>query len=1365
MDKKIKDMFFGDVNNPKSDFNKMQISIASPELIYSWSHGVVKKHETINYRTLKPERGGLFCAQIFGPIKDNTCLCGKYKKLKHAGMICEKCGVEITSSSVRRERMGHIELVTPVVHVWFLRALPSRIGLLLDMTLKTLESIIYFENNVIVDSGMTEMAMGTVLSSQKTQEVMLEHGDEVSVSSGAEAIRKLLESLDLKEEIIKVHQALASTKSELKTRKLSKRLHILEAFINSKNKPEWMVLTNLPVIAPDLRPLVHLDGGRFASSDLNELYRRVINRNNRLKKLLTLKAPDIILCNEKRMLQEAVDALLDNSKTARVVLGANKRPLKSISDNIKGKRGRFRQNLLGKRVDYSGRSIITSGPNLKFYQCGLPKEMALELFKPFIYAELQNNGHGGTIKAVKDIVKNKESIVWEALDKIIHQHLVILNRAPTLHRLSMQAFEPILIEGKALQLHPLSCSPFNADFDGDSMAVHIPLSLEAQLEARVLMLSSNNILNPRDGECAITPTQDIVLGLYYASMERAGVKGCGNLYPNYTAVKQSYDCGILHLHARIKMKVGASIVSTTTGRVLLSQYLPVELAFSDINQLLIKSVIGKIISKCFNLLGKYRTVQFLDQLMSLGFHFSTQSGTSIGLKDMIMPSNRLSTIMATNEKTADLQEQYQQGLISAQERYNHTITLWVDANSRITKQLEKELAYDSSSGQIINPLYLMSHSGARGSISQLRQLSGMRGLMASPGGALIDTPITANFREGLTALQYFTATHGARKGLADTALKTASAGYLTRRLVDVAQDIVVNEQTCCGTTDGIMMKSINKDGMNIVPLGERILGRLCCDDIVLSESTMIPRGTLITDKEMTQISAHKLHSVKVRSPLKCRDPKKVCISCYGIDLATNQIVCTGEPVGIVAAQSISEPGTQLTLRTFHAGGASSASDTVASIVAEYTCTLRYRNIKAIQNANGQFIVLSRSAILELRDEKDVLLQEYNVSYGGLIYFADGATVQIGDSLALWNPNIHSVVTEASGFLQFEDMNNNPGVIDMLDTSTGLHSYRVIDPDTRSELRPRLCIVDTDGGLVNNNGKHAVYNLDPGSYVYLQSQAYVQAGDVIAIIRKDVLKEQDIVGGLPRIIELFEARKPKNPAVMVSMNGTITFGKEIRGKQKYTIQSLEEGDDTKVELLIPRAQRLNAFDGEQLHKGDLISEGSINPHDLLHIHGMDAAVDFIIDAIQNIYRSQGVKINDKHLEVVLKVMFSKVEITASQEPLFMNGDHVDRHKVEKHNQLLAFQNIPLIKYKPIIVGITKSSLSTDSFLAAASFQETTRILIDAAINGQIDNLTGFKENVLIGRLIPAGTSMKHIKQSIEHKLNLTAAEAVTLENML
>lgn len=1372
---------------PAIDFDAIKIALASPDLIRSWSYGEVKKPETINYRTFKPERDGLFCAAIFGPIKDYECLCGKYKRMKHRGVVCEKCGTEVTLAKVRRERMGHIDLASPVAHIWFLKSLPSRIGLMLDMTLRDIERILYFEAYVVTEPGLTPLERGMLLTEEQFLQARQEHGDDFEAAMGAEAVYDLLRTIDLQSEMVTLKEEIASTNSETKLKRLTKRIKLVEAFLESGNRPEWMVMTVLPVLPPDLRPLVPLDGGRFATSDLNDLYRRVINRNNRLRRLLELNAPDIIVRNEKRMLQESVDALMDNGRRGRAITGTNKRPLKSLADMIKGKQGRFRQNLLGKRVDYSGRSVIVVGPTLRLHECGLPKKMALELFKPFIFAKLQRRGLATTIKAAKKLVEREEAEVWDILEEVIREHPVLLNRAPTLHRLGIQAFEPVLIEGKAIQLHPLVCTAFNADFDGDQMAVHVPLSLEAQLEARALMMASNNILSPANGEPIIVPSQDVVLGLYYMTRALENKAGEGMAFANVAEVKRAYDNRVVQLHAKCKVRITetvknedgsteqkTSIVDTTVGRALLREVLPEGLPFALANVELTKKNISRLINSSYRMLGLKDTVVFADKLMYTGFAYATRAGVSIGIDDMLIPVEKKGILDEAEAEVLEIQEQYQSGLVTAGERYNKVVDIWSRTNERVAKAMMDAIGTDTVTNakgervpqKSMNSIYIMADSGARGSQAQIRQLAGMRGLMAKPDGSIIETPITANFREGLNVLQYFISTHGARKGLADTALKTANSGYLTRRLVDVAQDVVITE-TDCGTNEGLMMTPIVEGGDVVEPLRDRVLGRMVAEDVFLpgnDDEPIVTRNTLLDEGWVAKLEDAGVQSIKVRSTITCQSAFGVCAHCYGRDLGRGHLVNHGEAVGVVAAQSIGEPGTQLTMRTFHIGGAASRAAAIDNVTVKTTGTIKFNNLKHVDHAAGHLVAVSRSGELSVLDNHGRERERYKLPYGATISVKDGADIKAGQQVANWDPHNHPIVSEVAGFVRFIDFVDGVTVIEKTDELTGLASREITDPKRRGsqgkDLRPIVRIVDKNGKDLSIPGTDlpAQYLLPPRSIVNLQDGAPVGVGDVVAKIPQEASKTRDITGGLPRVADLFEARKPKDPAVLAERSGIVSFGKDTKGKQRLIIK---DTDGNEHEELIPKYRQIIVFEGEHVEKGETVVDGEPSPQDILRLLGVEPLAVYLTKEIQDVYRLQGVKINDKHIEVIVRQMLRKVEIIDQGDSKFLNGEQVERQRLVEENARLAARNEILAKVEPVLLGITKASLATESFISAASFQETTRVLTEAAVRGTRDGLRGLKENVIVGRLIPAGTGLAYHTLRRRNASGLTESEMETL----
>ena len=1351
------------------DFDGIRIALASPEKIRSWSYGEVKKPETINYRTFKPERDGLFCAKIFGPVKDYECLCGKYKRLKHRGVICEKCGVEVTQSKVRRERMGHIDLASPVAHIWFLKSLPSRMGMLLDMTLRDIERILYFEAFIVIDPGLTGLEQGQLLTDEQYLDALEEYGDEFDARMGAEAVFEMLKALDLRVEAEKLREEMNGTNSETKLKKYSKRLKLLEAFIESGNKPEWMVMTVLPVLPPELRPLVPLEGGRFATSDLNDLYRRVINRNNRLKRLLDLNAPDIIVRNEKRMLQESVDALLDNGRRGRAITGSNRRPLKSLADMIKGKQGRFRQNLLGKRVDYSGRSVIVVGPTLRLHQCGLPKKMALELFKPFIFSKLERRGLATTIKAAKKMVERETAEVWDILEEVIREHPVMLNRAPTLHRLGIQAFEPVLIEGKAIQLHPLVCAAFNADFDGDQMAVHVPLALEAQLEARSLMMSSNNILAPASGEPIIVPSQDVVLGLYYMTREQVNVRGEGKVFADASEVRRAYDNGEAALHARIKVRIHERIVDeegewseqttlreTTVGRTLLYEIVPAGLAFDRVDQAMNKKAISAVLNSSYRRLGLKDTVVFADQIMYMGFYYSTKAGVSFGVEDMEIPEEKAEILGRAEEEVKEIEQQYTSGLVTNGERYNKVVDIWSHTNEQISgammDRLGKDIVHDAEGNEVeqesLNSVYIMADSGARGSPAQIRQLAGMRGLMAKPDGSIIETPITANFREGLDVLQYFISTHGARKGLADTALKTANSGYLTRRLVDVSQDLVVTEEDC-GTERGLSMQPLIEGGDVVEALGERVLGRVLAEHVYHpgTDDVAIKAGTLLDEYWVNRLEQMSVDHVLVRAPITCDTRYGVCAKCYGRDLGRGHLVNVGEAVGVIGAQSIGEPGTQLTMRTFHIGGAASRAAAVSEIEVKTTGTVRLYNLKMVKHtSSGKNVAVSRSGEVLVYDEAGSERERYKVPYGATIHLNDGDPVEGGQIVANWDPHTHPIVTEVAGRLEFVDFVEGTSVESQTDEITGLSSLVILDPKQQGatrDMRPMVKLVDAEGGNICIPGTDtpAHYFLPAGAIVQQENAADVEIGDVLARIPQESSKTRDITGGLPRVADLFEARRPKEAGVLAETSGVVSFGKETKGKKRLVITP-PHSDADPVEMLIPKWRHISVFEGEHVERGEVIVDGPTDPHDILRLLGVEELARYIVNEVQDVYRLQGVKINDKHIEVIVRQMLRKIEITDAGDTKLLKGDQIEYPRVLEENERVEAQGGRPARWDPMLLGITKASLATESFISAASFQETTRVLTEAAVAGKVDDLRGLKENVIVGRLIPAGTGLAY-----------------------
>jgi len=1376
------------------EFDALRIGLASPEMIRSWSYGEVKKPETINYRTFKPERDGLFCARIFGPTKDYECLCGKYKRLKHRGVICEKCGVEVTLAKVRRDRMGHIELASPTAHIWFLKSLPSRIGLLLDMTLRDIERVLYFESFVVIEPGLTDLERGQLLTDEQYYDALEQYGDEFTAKMGAEAVQDLLTSMSLEDEIKQLREEIPQTNSETKIKKLSKRLKLMEAFQASGNKPEWMILTVLPVLPPDLRPLVPLDGGRFATSDLNDLYRRVINRNNRLKRLLDLNAPDIIVRNEKRMLQESVDALLDNGRRGRAITGSNKRPLKSLADMIKGKQGRFRQNLLGKRVDYSGRSVIVVGPTLRLHQCGLPKKMALELFKPFIFGRLEGRGLATTIKAAKKMVEREEPVVWDILDEVIREHPVLLNRAPTLHRLGIQGFEPVLIEGKAIQLHPLVCAAYNADFDGDQMAVHVPLTLEAQLESRALMMSTNNILSPASGDPIIVPSQDVVLGLYYMTRDAVNVPGEGTAFADLREVHRAYRSGRVDLHARVKARITeeplddagepqptTTVYDTTVGRALLYDIVPKALPFALVNETLDKKSISALLNECYRNVGLKDTVVFADQLMYMGFEFSTRSGCSIGVNDFEIPDSKRGIVGEAENEVKEIENQYASGLVTQGEKYNKVIDIWSRANDMVAKAmmdgLSAEPVVDREGNEVeqdsFNSVYMYADSGARGSPAQIRQLAGMRGLMAKPDGSIIETPITANFREGLSVNQYFISTHGARKGLADTALKTANSGYLTRRLVDVSQDLVITEADC-GTEEGLTMTALIEGGDVVEPLATRVLGRVVARDIPAADgkSVLIARGTMLDERWVEQLEALGVDEVPVRSPITCATRYGVCSMCYGRDLARGHQVNIGEAVGVIAAQSIGEPGTQLTMRTFHIGGAASRATAVDNVQVKHGGKIRLHNLKTVARESGELVAVSRSGEVGVIDDHGREREKYKLPYGGVLSVGEGDQVEAGQVIANWDPHTHPIITEVGGKVVFEDMEEGVSVHRKTDELTGLTNIEVIDPKDRpaagKDLRPAVRLLDRKGKEVRlaHSEVPAHYLLPPAAILSIEDGQSIGVGDVIARIPQEGTKTRDITGGLPRVADLFEARKPKEPAILAEASGIVSFGKETKGKRRLIIT---QPDGETVETLIPKWRNIGVFEGEQVERGEMVSEGPLSPHDILRLQGVNALANYIVNEIQEVYRLQGVAINDKHIEVVVRQMLRKVEITDPGESTFIRGEQLEYVEAEDVCAELEADGKTAPTYERVLLGITKASLATESFISAASFQETTRVLTEAAVTGKRDFLRGLKENVVVGRLIPAGTGLAHHterrrRREAEHAARLARETGASAEDV-
>ncbi|MGN0929822.1 MAG: DNA-directed RNA polymerase subunit beta' [Alphaproteobacteria bacterium] len=1368
---------------PEDSFSKLKISVASPEQIRSWSYGEVKKTETINYRTFKPEKDGLFCAKIFGPVKDYECLCGKYKRIKYRGVICEKCGVEVTLSKVRRERMGHIELASPVAHIWFLKSLPSKMGVLLDMPLKKLEKVLYFDNYIVIEPGLTPLKMHELLTEDEYQHYIEEYGqDSFRAGIGAEALKEMLASVDLKDEAEKLRLELKDMKFEIARKKVIQRLKIIEAFLESGSKPEWMIMDVIPVIPPELRPLVALDGGRFATADLNDLYRRVINRNNRLKRLMELKAPEIIIRNEKRMLQEAVDSLFDNSRRPRPVVASNRRPLKSLADMLKGKSGRFRQNLLGKRVDYSGRSVIVSGPMLKLHQCGLPKRMALELFKPFIYSKLEFYGHANTIKSAKKMVDKELPIVWDILEEVIKEHPVLLNRAPSLHRLSIQAFEPVLIEGKAIRLHPLVCTAFNADFDGDQMAVHVPLSLEAQLEARVLMMSTNNILHPANGKPIITPNQDIVLGIYYMSIEIEKAKGEGMVLGSLDEIKLALASKKLDMHAKIKARIEVvndngeienKVVDTTAGRVLIYEIVPKAkgVSFDLVNQQMTKKKIGELFGAIYKNCGQKETVIFADKIMDLGYKNAMYSGISFGKDNIVVPDSKKKLIEETEKKVIEFEKQYQEGLITSKEKYNKVVDAWANCSEVVANEMMKVLSKQEE-GKPQNPIYMMANSGARGSKAQVKQLAGMRGLMAKPNGEIIETPIISNFKEGLTVAEYFNSTHGARKGLADTALKTANAGYLTRRLVDVSQDAIITMEDC-GTERSISVSAVVDGGNVVESLAERILGRIAAEDIVTHNGELIvSKNNQITEEDIKKIEADGIEAVKIRSVLTCEAKHGICAKCYGRDLARGNMVNVGEAVGIIAAQSIGEPGTQLTMRTFHIGGAAQKGVEKSSIESPYDATIKFENTSYVKNSAGDNIVMTRNAELIFVDSTGKEINRQKMPYGTKLYALEGDKVTKGQKVAEWNPYIRPIITEVSGKLNFVDLIDGVSVSEVKDESTGISSKVVVDWKTglkKKDLNPSIFILDEKGNnLVLSSGSVARYIISTGTVLSSNNGDEVKAGDIIAYIPREDSKTKDITGGLPRVAELFEARRPKDAALIAEKDGTIVFKEDYKSKYKIAIVPNDESDE--VEYLISKTTALNVQDGDIVKKGDKITEGKVAPHDILRIFGVEELAKYLVSEIQGVYRLQGVEINDKHIEVIVRQMLRKNEIIDAGATTFVNGEYVDEEDlIEENKKAIEVGGKPAVS-RPYLLGITKASLQTRSFISAASFQETTKVLIESAIAGREDMLTGLKENVIVGRLIPAGTGayinrIKSIAKAQDQEIETQNMEAKAVETDL
>ena len=1347
---------FNPLTPPKA-FDEIKVSLASPERILSWSYGEIKKPETINYRTYKPERDGLFCARIFGPIKDYECLCGKYKRMKYRGVVCEKCGVEVTLQKVRRERMGHIELAAPVAHIWFLKSLPSRIGLMLDMTLRDLERVLYFENYVVIEPGLTDLTYGQMMSEEEFMDAQDTYGaDAFEADIGAEAIRKMLSNIDLESEAETLRADLAEATGELKPKKIIKRLKVVESFLESGNRPEWMIMTVIPVIPPELRPLVPLDGGRFATSDLNDLYRRVINRNNRLKRLIDLRAPDIIVRNEKRMLQESVDALFDNGRRGRVITGANKRPLKSLSDMLKGKHGRFRQNLLGKRVDFSGRSVIVTGPELKLHQCGLPKKMALELFKPFIYSRLEAKGLSSTVKQAKKLVEKERPEVWDILDEVIREHPVLLNRAPTLHRLGIQAFEPQLIEGKAIQLHPLVCSAFNADFDGDQMAVHVPLSLEAQLEARVLMMSTNNVLSPANGAPIIVPSQDMILGLYYTSIAREGMKGEGMVFSSIDEVQYALDTGEVHMHAKITARIlqideeGNEVYKrfeTTPGRVRLGALLPMnaKAPFELVNQLLRKKDVQRVIDTVYRYCGQKESVIFCDQIMSMGFKEAFKAGISFGKDDMVIPDTKWTIVDETREQVKDFEQQYMDGLITQGEKYNKVVDAWSKCNDKVTEAMMSTISdvkYDENGAEgEINSVYMMAHSGARGSVTQMKQLGGMRGLMAKPNGDIIETPIISNFKEGLTVLEYFNSTHGARKGLSDTALKTANSGYLTRRLVDVAQDCIVREPDC-GTEQAITAEAAVNDGEVVATLGERVLGRVSADDVLRpgTDEILVKSGQLIDERAADLIEDANVQSMRIRSPLTCEAEDGVCAACYGRDLARGTQVNIGEAVGIIAAQSIGEPGTQLTMRTFHIGGVAQGGQQ-SFMESSTDGIVSFENANLLDNAAGETLIMGRNMKLRIMDEHGEERASHKLGYGTKLFVKDGQKIARGDKMFEWDPYTLPIIAEKAGKVRYVDLVTGIAVREETDDATGMTQKIVADwraAPKGNELKPELLIVDEDGEpLRNDAGNPVTYPMSVDAILSVEEGQDIQAGDVVARIPREGAKTKDITGGLPRVAELFEARRPKDHAIIAEIDGYVRFGRDYKNKRRIAIEPADETLEP-VEYMVPKGKHIPVTEGDYVQKGDYIMDGNPAPHDILAIMGVEALADYMINEVQDVYRLQGVKINDKHIEVIVRQMLQKWEILDSGQTTLLKGEHVDKVEFDEANAKAEEKGQRPASGQPILLGITKASLQTRSFISAASFQETTRVLTEASVQGKRDKLVGLKENVIVGRLIPAGT---------------------------
>ncbi|WP_192965357.1 DNA-directed RNA polymerase subunit beta' [Phycobacter azelaicus] len=1369
MNQEITNNPFNPLTPPKV-FDEIKVSLASPERILSWSYGEIKKPETINYRTFKPERDGLFCARIFGPIKDYECLCGKYKRMKYRGVVCEKCGVEVTLQKVRRERMGHIELAAPVAHIWFLKSLPSRIGLMLDMTLRDLERVLYFENYVVIEPGLTDLTYGQMMTEEEYMDAQDQYGmDAFTANIGAEAIREMLAAIDLEAEAEQLRAELAEATGELKPKKIIKRLKVVESFLESGNRPEWMIMTVIPVIPPELRPLVPLDGGRFATSDLNDLYRRVINRNNRLKRLIELRAPDIIVRNEKRMLQESVDALFDNGRRGRVITGANKRPLKSLSDMLKGKQGRFRQNLLGKRVDFSGRSVIVTGPELKLHQCGLPKKMALELFKPFIYSRLEAKGLSSTVKQAKKLVEKERPEVWDILDEVIREHPVMLNRAPTLHRLGIQAFEPTLIEGKAIQLHPLVCSAFNADFDGDQMAVHVPLSLEAQLEARVLMMSTNNVLSPANGAPIIVPSQDMILGLYYVTLEREGMVGEGKVFGTIEEVEHALNAGEVHLHSKITARIpqideeGNEVLKrfeTTPGRVRLGALLPknAKAPFELVNRLLRKKEVQQVIDTVYRYCGQKESVIFCDQIMTMGFREAFKAGISFGKDDMVIPDGKWTIVDDTREQVKDFEQQYMDGLITQGEKYNKVVDAWSKCNDRVTDAMMNTISADKrdENGAVMEPnsVYMMAHSGARGSVTQMKQLGGMRGLMAKPNGDIIETPIISNFKEGLTVLEYFNSTHGARKGLSDTALKTANSGYLTRRLVDVAQDCIVREHDC-GTERAITAEAAVNDGEVVASIGERILGRVAAEDIKRpgTDEILVAQGQLIDERMSDAVQEAGVATARIRSPLTCESEEGVCAMCYGRDLARGTMVNSGEAVGIIAAQSIGEPGTQLTMRTFHIGGVAQGGQQ-SFLEASQEGTIVFENAQTLKNSSGEMLVVGRNMKVIIQDDQGEERASHKLGYGSKLFVTDGQKVARGDKLFEWDPYTLPIIAEKPGTAKYVDLVSGLAVRDETDEATGMTQKIVIDwraAPKGNDLKPEIILVDGDGEPVRNDlGNPVTYPMSVDAILSCEDGQQIEAGDVVARIPREGAKTKDITGGLPRVAELFEARRPKDHAIIAEIDGYVRFGRDYKNKRRISIEPADETLET-VEYMVPKGKHIPVQEGDFVQKGDYIMDGNPAPHDILSIMGVEALANYMIDEVQDVYRLQGVKINDKHIEVIVRQMLQKWEISDSGDTTLLKGEHVDKQEFDAANEKALKRGKRPAQGEPILLGITKASLQTRSFISAASFQETTRVLTEASVQGKKDKLVGLKENVIVGRLIPAGTGgatqqMRQVAQS-------------------